>query len=117
MELKRVVLPFENERISADELKEHINFYKTTASEATGQNVSPSEQLKVANYLRKLLREEYHHYHLQRVGKAIRTDQNYINYSAYIDDALLHTVGTFSKRDASSFLYDVESYTIYHTIK
>lgn len=117
MTLTRTVIPFEYEEITADELKEHMSFYKTTALDALENGVSPSEQLKVANYLRKLLKEEYHHYHLQRVENFIRIDQNYINYSSYIDDALLHTVGTFSKRNASSFLYDVESYTNYHTIK
>jgi hypothetical protein len=79
--------------------------------------INPSEQLRIANELRKLLKEEYHYYHLSKIKKYILKNRVYSNYVGYIDDALLHTVGVFSKRKAGSFLYDVESYATFHLLK
>lgn len=109
--MDRIVLPFERENITVDEMLEHANWYMMKSDEGnrlkeSGDNRSAMDTLKEINNALKL---EYHHYGKVSVSKYI---DNKISrtYKKEIGSCLTKQNKTNSYDRLNSNLYDIWSY-------
>ncbi|EJB2786681.1 hypothetical protein MT884_002159 [Enterococcus faecalis] len=110
--MDRVVIPFDKEDISVDELKEHIDYYVGLANE--GQElVSSGNKKEARDILRQInqyLDQEYRYYDRVKVSNAIFKNELYRIYKRGISDAYIKQNKKNSYTYLHSNFYDIKDY-------
>lgn len=110
--MKRSILPFDKEKISKDEILEHVKWYQDHVEEGyvllrNEQKFEAREKLREIN---KQLEQEYHYYQLERVNKLNLNNILFKVYFRAIHQALAHQNQKNSYSRVHSNLYDIADY-------
>lgn len=110
--MDRVVIPFDKEDISVDELKEHIDYYVGLANE--GQELVSSgnkkEAMDILRQINQYLDQEYKYYDRVKVSDVISKNELYIIYKHGISDACVKQNKKNSYTYLYSNFYDIKDY-------
>ncbi|MGG9517540.1 hypothetical protein ACQ9ID_24765 [Klebsiella pneumoniae] len=110
--MDRVVIPFDKEDISVDELKEHIDYYVGLANE--GQELvssgSKKEARDILRQINQYLDQEYRYYDKVKVSDAIFENELYGIYQHGISEAYVKQNNKNSYNYLYSNFYDIKDY-------
>lgn len=109
MELTRVVLPFDREEISIDEIKEHLLWYGNKVEEAYKVS-DKKDALSILKEINGVLKQEDHYCNLIKVSRVTQKNALYHEYSRGISNAFAHQSKTNSYSTLKSNLYDIGDY-------
>lgn len=110
--MNRIILPFEKENITVEEMSEHAKWYVMKSD--VGMNFLKDKDNKssmaVLREINKCLEEEYRHYHKIVVSNAVRNNAIACTYIDEISSCLSKQNRKTSYNALSSNLYDIWDY-------
>lgn len=112
--MNRVVLPFEREDITIDEMLEHANWYIMKSDEGMDflKDKDNKKSMAILREINKCLEQEYKHYDKVVVSNAIRDNAIACTYIDEISSCLVKQNRKTSYNALSSNLYDVWDYAL-----
>ncbi|WNF89814.1 hypothetical protein [Vagococcus fluvialis] len=110
--MDRIILPFEKEDITIDEMLEHANWYMMKSDEGMNflKNKDNKSSMAVLREINKCLEQEYKHYDKLVVSNAVRNNAVASTYIDEISSCLVKQNRKTSYNTLSSNLYDVWDY-------
>lgn len=112
LKMQRVVLPFDKEVISEEEIKSHIKWYREQADKGIElRKEDKAAALEVLKLINSRLKEEYRYYKKSSVEKYITAGTRLMrDYEGAVTDAYVNQQSKTSYDMLSSNLYDVSDY-------
>lgn len=114
--MNRIVIPFDKEDISVDELKEHIDYYVELANKGE-ELIWSGDKKEARDILRKInkhLSKEYHYYEKTNVSEIIDEKELYRCYYWAVVEAYATQNNKNSYDCLDSNFYDIKNYLKYH---
>ena len=114
--MNRIVIPFDKEDISVDELKEHIDYYVELANKGE-ELIWSGDKKEARDILRKInkqLSKEYHYYEKTNVSEIIDEKELYRCYYWAVVEAYAKQNNKNSYDCLDSNFYDIKNYLKYH---